>query len=316
MKVRVSYGTAIAMGLVNARMMAKPTTAYLMTYWPGRCRNDCAFCAQARSSKADWEKLSRVTWPVFELDEVLEALPKGSFSRVCLQTIDYPDLVEDVLTLISELERAGLPISISITPVDDNVLEEFRERSVDYIGVGLDVASKRLFGKLKRGLYSWEAMWDFTERAVRTFGRGRVFVHLIVGLGETDREIVETMVQAYEMGAEVSLFAFTPIKGTPLESGRSPSLERYRRLQIARYLVEKGYSMETFAFDGDELKGFTISQDELLRILPTSVFATHGCPACNRPYYNERPKKEPYNFPFPPNRGYFEEYITRLLGSR
>lgn len=315
MRVRVSYGTAIAMGLVRGKMMARPTTAYLMTYWPGRCRNDCAFCAQAKSSRANWEKLSRVTWPAFELEEVIEALPKGGFSRICLQTVDYPGLVEDVLNLLSELGQVGLPVSLSITPVDDGALDEFKERGVDYIGIGLDVASERLFGELKKGLYSWEAMWDFVERAVRIFGWGRAFVHLIVGLGETDRELVETMARAYEMGAEVSLFAFTPIKGTVLESRRPPSLERYRRLQIARHLLEKGYSLETFVFEGDELKGFGIPREELLRILPPSVFTTHGCPACNRPYYNERPKKEPYNFPFPPDRSYLEEFITRLSGS-
>jgi len=177
MKVRVSYGTAIAMGLVRAKMMARPTTAYLMTYWPGRCRNDCAFCAQARSSNADWERLSRITWPPFELEEVLEALPGGGFSRVCLQTVDYPGLVEDVITLLSELKSVDLPVSLSITPVEDDALREFRRLGVDYVGIGLDAASERLFAELKRGLYSWGEMWDFTERVLDTFGRGRAFVH-------------------------------------------------------------------------------------------------------------------------------------------
>jgi len=316
MRVRVSYGTAIAMGLVRAKMMARPTTAYLMTYWPGRCMNDCAFCAQARSSNADWERLSRITWPPFELDEVLEAFPGGGFSRVCLQTVDYPGLVEDVITLLSELKSVDLPVSLSITPVEDDALREFRRLGVDYVGIGLDAASERLFAELKRGLYSWGEMWDFTERVLDTFGRGRAFVHLIAGLGETDRELVEAMERAYSMGADVSLFAFTPIKGTALEYRKPPSLERYRRLQIARHLLEKGYSTETFIFDGDELVGFDFSPGELLEIVPPSVFATHGCPACNRPYYNERPKREPYNFPFSPDKKYIEEYITRLSGSR
>jgi biotin synthase-related radical SAM superfamily protein len=69
--VRVSYGTAIAMGLIKARMLVRPTTAYLMTYWPGHCRNNCAFCAQARDSRADLERLSRVTWPAFDVEDVV-----------------------------------------------------------------------------------------------------------------------------------------------------------------------------------------------------------------------------------------------------
>ncbi len=315
MKVRVSYGTAIAMGLIRAKMLARPTTAYLMTHWPGRCRNNCAFCVQARDSKADLEKLSRVTWPAFELDRVIEALPDGKFARICLQTIDYPGMVGDVLDLLRELRPLGLPVSVSITPVDREILEEFKSLGVDYIGVGLDVASERLYPVIKDSLYSWDDMWAFTSDVLDVFGPGRAFVHLIVGLGETDREMVETMAELYGMNAEVSLFAFTPVKGTRLENARSPSLERYRRIQLARYLLGAGLaSLEDFTFDNDgNLTGFGIPKEELVELVPPEVFATHGCPGCNRPYYNERPRKEPYNFPMKPEKGYVKSVLDSIL---
>lgn len=315
MKVRVSYGTAIAMGLIRAKMLARPTTAYLMTHWPGRCRNNCAFCVQARDSKADLEKLSRVTWPAFELDRVIEALPDGNFARICLQTIDYPGMVDDVLNLLRELQPPGLPVSVSITPVDREILEEFKSLGVDYIGVGLDVASERVYPVIKDSLYSWDDMWAFTSDVIDVFGPGRAFVHLIVGLGETDREMVETIGRVYRMNAEVSLFAFTPVKGTRLENARSPSLERYRRIQLARYLLEAGLaSPEDFTFDNDgNLTGFGIPKEELVELVPPEVFATHGCPGCNRPYYNERPRKEPYNFPMKPEKGYVKSVLDSIL---
>jgi len=109
--IRASYGTAIAMGLIRAKLLARPTTAYLMTYWPGRCSNDCAFCAQARSSRADLEKLSRVVWPAFRLEDVVGGLKRGNFARICLQTIDYPGMIEDVfgiLDVFSGLNLYGL----------------------------------------------------------------------------------------------------------------------------------------------------------------------------------------------------------------
>lgn len=309
--VRVSYGTAIAMGLIRAKLLARPTTAYLMTYWTGHCRNNCAFCAQARESRADIERLSRVTWPAFEVERVVEALPKGGFSRICLQTIDYPGMVGDVLELLAYLEPLKLPVSVSITPVSRETLEAFRSLGVDYIGVGLDAASERVYGAVKDSLYSWEDMWKFTEEVLDVFGPRKALVHLIVGLGETDRELVETMSRAYSMGAEISLFAFTPIKGTKMENRAPPSLSRYRRIQVARYLLEKGIlSEEDFEFDDHgNLHGFGMDMEELADVLPPTVFMTHGCPGCNRPYYNERPRKEPYNFPKIPER----EYVIRIL---
>lgn len=296
--VRVSYGTAIVMGLIRAKLLARPTTAYLMTYWPGRCSNDCAFCVQARSSRADLEKLSRVVWPAFGLEDVLEGLKRGgNFARICLQTIDYPGMVEDVFDLLGAFSDLNLPISVSITPVDSETLERFKELGVDYIGVGLDVASERLFKEIKPDL-SWEEVWDFAGRVIRVFGNGSALIHVIVGMGETDRELVETFIRAREIGADVSIFAFTPVKRTRLEKLKPPSLERYRKIQLAKYLVSIGKE-DAIVFDGDSIKGFALSEDEVKKI-PSTVFMTHGCPGCNRPYYNERPGKEPYNYPFAP----------------
>ncbi|NJE76390.1 radical SAM protein [Thermococcus sp. ES12] len=313
MLVRVSYGTAIAMGLIRARMLARPTTAYLMTYHEGRCRNNCAFCPQARESRADLKKLSRITWPAFEVEEVVEALPSGRFARICLQTVDYPGLVSDVVELLDLFQPLGLPVSVSITPVGRDVLEEFKSRGVDYIGVGLDVASERLYPEIKDSLYSWGEMWRFTEDVIGVFGEGRALVHLIIGLGETDREAVETIWRAYSMGAWVSLFAFTPIRGTRLENSKPPSVERYRRIQLAHYLIKEGLAEPgDFEFDGNgSLVGFGLGRYELAELVPPEAFATHGCPGCNRPYYNERPKKEPYNFPESPGR----DYVRRVLDS-
>ncbi len=297
--IRVSYGTAIAMGLIRAKLPVKPTTAYLMTYWHGRCSNDCAFCAQSRSSSADLARLSRVIWPVFRLEEVIDAIRRGNFARICLQTIDYPGMVEDVVSLLRCFSKADLPVSISITPVDSGTLLTMKSLGVDYVGIGLDVASERLFRDIKPD-FSWAELWKFAQRVVEIFGRGRAVVHVIVGLGETDRELVETFLRARKIGAEVSLFAFTPVKGTRLETLKPPSISRYRKIQLAKYLVEIERE-DAIVFKGDSIGGFALSREEISRI-PPAVFMTRGCPGCNRPYYNERPGKEPYNYPYPPKK--------------
>ncbi|ALM75070.1 radical SAM protein [Thermococcus barophilus] len=311
MFIRVSYGTAIAMGLIKAKMLARPTTAYLMIYHNGRCINNCAFCPQARESRADLKKLSRVTWPVFDLKTVLEKLKNGKFARICLQTVDYEGLEEDVLTLLGAFYSLNLPISVSITPVDRRYLQKFRELGVDYIGVGLDVASERLYNEIKESLYSWDEMWRFTKDVIEIFGEKKAFVHLIIGLGETDKEALEAIQKAYDIGAEVSLFAFTPIKGTKLENLKPPGLNRYRKIQIGHYLIKNEIKrVEEFKFDDKgNVLSFGISKEDLMKVLQEIAVMTHGCPGCNRPYYNERPSNEPYNFPVKPK----EEYLIKLI---
>lgn len=314
MKIRASYGTAVVLGLKKGKMFAKPTTAYFMTYYEGRCLNNCAFCVQARESRADVEKLSRITWPAFELDEVVEKLKSSKFARICLQTIDYPNLREDVLKILKAFYPLGLPVSLSITPVDKKSLRDFQRLGVDYIGVGIDAASERVYNKVKDSMYSWEDMWRFVDEVIDVFGKGKAFVHLIFGLGESEEEFLQAVQKVYDSKAKVSIFAFTPIKGTILENKAPPDPNRYRLMQIGVYLIENKIArVEEFRFESGMLVDFGLSKEELLKVLDESAFMTHGCPGCNRPYYNEKPSKEPYNFPVRPEKKQFERLLGRLF---
>ncbi len=61
----MSLGSAPACWVLPrvVRMDAPPTTAYQML--GERCSRNCAFCTQARESRADAGALSRVSWPAF-----------------------------------------------------------------------------------------------------------------------------------------------------------------------------------------------------------------------------------------------------------
>ena len=77
-RIRVSLGTAIVLGLLDGKLDAQPTTAYLMTYKVGKCTANCGFCPQAEGSKSSTELLSRVTWPTFPTPNVLAALSNAA----------------------------------------------------------------------------------------------------------------------------------------------------------------------------------------------------------------------------------------------
>ena len=71
-KIRVSIGSASVLGLnVSIKLKDPPTTCYLMTYKKGHCSANCGYCPQARSSDSSTEKLSRVSWPIFLLKDVI-----------------------------------------------------------------------------------------------------------------------------------------------------------------------------------------------------------------------------------------------------
>jgi len=292
--IRLSYGTAVKMGLKKGKMLAEPTTAYIMV--GDKCESNCSFCAQRRGARKEGY-LSRVLWLSYPGD-VLKNL-KG-FSRVCFQTLDYPQVVEDVLKLLKILP-SNIPVSVSIVPIGKEDMRRLKEGGVQIISIALDAANKNVFEKTKGyfvgNRFTWESHWKALREAKEVFEE--VNTHIIVGLGESDENIYTTLLKLREMGITVGLFAYTPI----FEKNSSmPSLGRYRAIQLTKYLLDKGY-MDFLDMRNGKIEKLYIPKSEKRGILRGIPFLTSGCPGCNRPFYNERPGGEIYNYPALPVQG-------------
>ncbi len=307
-KIRVSLGSAIVLGLIKGMISAKPTTAYLLTYRPGKCTANCAFCPQAKSSNGRADMLSRVIWPVFNLKDVVDgvknAFEAGRIRRVCIQALNYPRVQDDLLFISRLIHSASnVPISISCQPLKYEEMVKLREAGVERVSIALDAATEEIFSKVKgeliAGPYKWNHHLNALRKAVEVFGRGKVTTHLIVGLGESEREMVSMIQKCVDMGVYPSLFAFTPIPGTKMANHPRPPIPKYRRLQIAHYLITHGIKRyEDMKFKNDQIVDFGIPAEKLEQIVSSGKpFMTSGCPGCNRPYYNESPKGPIYNYP-------------------
>ena len=304
-RVRVSIGTAAVLGLVNMRLSTPPTTAYIMTYTEGSCIANCSFCAQARENEAKRDLLSRVIWPDYPLDDVIEGFraPKlDVLERICIQVINYPGFIEDTLYLTFTLKETGLPLSLDICPVSEVDLVKFKDAGIQRISIPLDAATPEIFNKIKgrdvNGPYRWETHIKTLKTAVKVFGEGYVGTNLIVGLGETEREVAELIQSNLEMGVRTILFAFTPLPHTRLEDLSQPEVDSYRRIQVVRYFMTNGLiSLKDIEFD-EEGRVQKINDVDLFKELRDGeAFRTTGCPGCNRPFYNERPSGPFFNYP-------------------
>jgi biotin synthase-related radical SAM superfamily protein len=308
-RVRVSTGSAIAIDLLKGRLDAKPTTVYLLMCRKEKCSANCGFCPQARASKGRADRLSRVTWPAFPTEKVVEGIKDtvkaGTMKRVCIQTLNYPEAFDDVLLLVKEIKsHVVVPVSVSCKPLKPEKMKTLADAGVNRISIALDAATEKIFDKVKGrnigGPYSWEKQHEALREAVNVFGEGSVSTHLIVGPGETEGELCQTIQWCVDSGVYPGLFAFTPIAGTALEDNPPPSLSSYRRAQVAHYsLTHRKVRLENMEFDKDgKITSFGISKEMLLEVIETGEpFITSGCPGCNRPYYNERPGGPLYNYP-------------------
>jgi len=308
-QIRVSIGSAIVLGLLEGKLDAEPTTVYLMTYKTGKCTANCGFCPQARNSRSKTELLSRVTWPAFPTKNVLKRIGNsaehGRIRRVCIQALNYPDVFTHLVALVTAIRQpANIPVSVSCQPLNSGNTRRLAEAGAERIGVAIDAATEKLFNEVKGssagGPYTWESQFTQLREALQVFGKGKVSTHLIIGLGETENDAVNLIQRCVDMGILPALFAFTPVRGTALERKPQPLIEVYRRVQLARYLIVNGRARsEDMHFDGVGcLTDYGVEREMLTWIVETGKpFLTSGCPNCNRPFYNEKPRGPIYNYP-------------------
>jgi len=312
--VRVAFGTGILLDLWEGQLAAAPTTAHFLTYHEGRCSANCKFCPQARESTADPRMLSRVVWPRCELEDVLAALKKhhSRFKRICIQAVNYPSVVDDLCEFVAKVKGVcDLSISVSCQPLAASDVERLAAAGAERVSIALDVATPKLFERIKGGGYTWERHLRALENARAIFNDG-ITTHLIVGLGESELEMVQTIQFLHDKGITIGLFAFTPIAGTPLAGRPRPNVMSYRRIQLARHLIVNGLSrVDGMKFDGDKILDFGVVGDVLRKTIDSGEpFRTSGCPDCNRPFYNESPRGPIYNYPWKPT----PKEITAIRG--
>lgn len=300
--IGVSAGTAAVVGLQHLRQNDKPTTAYLML--GEHCVYDCTFCTQARHSRARAHFLSRIVWPPYPSYRVIQAVAnsfaQGEIVRCCFQVTVYPGYLQHTLRLIEQLHSlSGIPISASIVASGLDEIQALLECGAECVTLALDAACERVYRKTKGD--DWPSRLNLLRRATERFP-GRIGTHLIVGLGETEREMCSTLQEMVDRGVMIGLFSFTPVPGTAWADRVPPPLSSYRRIQVARYLLATGVCrVEHWRFSPTgQIMSYGLHPVKLRELLADGqAFETAGCPGCNRPYYNERPGKTVYNYPRP-----------------
>lgn len=335
-QIRLSIGSAIVLGLRSYRAEILPTTCYLMTYTDAQCQGHCTFCPQGTHASSEInqenyqqrvsdpkikrslrqpqkELLSRIQWPIFDFKEFIEALNRvqkkaigPKFTRVCIQVLNYPQMIIDLKSILQAIHiiEPKLPISAAIPPIPKDLMIQLKALGLERIGIALDACTPELFNKIKghlvNGPYSWDGHWKALRDALEIYGPGFVTTHFIMGLGETEEELINRIQQVTVAGIQPGIFCFTPIRGTPMENHPRPPIITFRRIQLARMLLLQNLrNFDRFIFHNGLLSKIRgLSSSELSNIIKnTSAFKTAGCPNCNRPYYTSSPGQEMDGFP-------------------
>jgi len=332
--LRMSLAAAMTLGFEGGKFhrSAKLTCLNLLLTYRDGCRASCAYCGLSRARTGDegHKSFIRVKWPTYSLDQVLDGIEEKRrlLHRICISMVTHPRSFEDSLYLVRRIgERSELPISVLLSPTVMRLenLSALKGAGAERVGIALDAANQQLFEMLRgRGVdgpHRWDRYWEFFQRAVGVFGRGMAGIHLIVGLGEQEMEMARLFQEIRDEGGRTHLFSFYPEGGSALEGRPQAPAPSFRRLQMARWLIDEGV-VRYEKFSGDilgRIMSFGLDTRELEKHIRRGVpFITSGCPdakgnvACNRPYGDSPPGDDIRSFPFKPDRGDLEKIRLEL----
>ncbi|MFH1422244.1 MAG: radical SAM protein [Planctomycetota bacterium] len=327
--LRISLSSAMWLDLKNGlfwRGAKSPCVNLLVTYDEG-CYANCSYCGLARKRPGKWAKKSfiHVGWNKYLTTELIKRVAEREkiVKRACISMITNKRCVGDTIEILSEFRKSSsvkLSVLLSPTVITKSDIEAMKNAGADKVGIAVDAATPKLFKKFRgeevSGPHVWEVYWERVEEAVSVFGKGNVGVHLIVGIGETEHEMCAILQKVHDVGAETHLFSFLAEPESAMAEVPQPQLGHYRRMQLARYIIDNNISsLSKFEFSQEgRLENFGIPQDKLDEVINSCTpFETSGCTgadgavACNRPFANTI-IPEVRNFPFKPN----EEDIEKI----
>ncbi len=332
--VRISMASAYALRFRSGRFTRDFDFGginLLLNYDEG-CMSDCGYCGLARSRAGTYTDKSfiRVEWPLVNTDELIDRMARfeDKLTRLCISMVTHGHAYRDTCEITRRIaERVSTPLSILVAPPTLTLerLEEFKRLGVDMIGIGLDAVTEDLFRSIRtdvpKGGLKWTKYWEIVQEARAVFGPWKVNVHTLVGLGETDADMVELFCMLRDKQIFSYLFCFNPEPDSRMAEDPKSPITRWRRVQLARHLVEEsGYGMDDFTFDDDgNLVDMGPDTTTVTAAIDTGIpFMTNGCPGengepgCTRPYGSYRPSEPFRDFPFQPNEDDLAEVRDQL----
>src|SRR5210317_1417250 len=330
--VQMSTAAAITLGVTTGRMYRCSCTRclnLLLTY-PEGCRANCAYCGLARHREAERDyadrNFIRVDWPAVPMDVIIDKVAadgeNSPFHRMCISMITHPRSDADTVAVLKKwtdrIDPGTIPVSILSNPttMGRQDVQNLKDLGADIFTVALDAATPELFdrtrGKGVQSPHKWDKYWEVLLDARDIFGPEKFGVHIIVGMGETEHDVLQLVQRIVDLGGHNHMFCFFPEEGSLMDHLPATPRDQWRRVQLGRYLIDyRDVRLDHMKFDDrGRVVDFGLPGGELDDIINSGLpFRTSGCPgkfqddisACDRPY-GDSPPSDIASFPFQPEK--------------
>ena len=211
------------------------------------CKVGCKFCpCSIRQEKTH-----------YSLDSIYEDINNAqgkSFSNVGITTSIPPhlspdDVADEMIFIVKKIrEKLGsqIPLGVSTKIPTKEKLILLKEAGADEIRLNIEIPNTELAMKMM----PQKPLNDILESikiACQVFGTGKVSSNIVIGLGESDDDVLCHIEILAKMGAIATLYPYDPIEAcdSDIKALKRPTAERLLRLAIGHKKILDKHCLDT-----------------------------------------------------------------------
>lgn len=226
--------------LVERILAHAPEQLFLLLYKD--CSSHCIFCPLTYTSNN-----SHYTWPEIQhkiLQNISNGIKSISFTTSCPPNKTQDELVYEISNVAfktRELVGEDIPLGASLKTPSKKQLLHLKEAGISEVRLNLETYNTKLAQRLMPNK-ELNKILQSIEDAVNIYGKEKVSSNIIIGLGESDDDILDGVSKLSEMGALSTLYPYDPIECLNMQF-RRPSFERIYKLALEQKRILQKYNL-------------------------------------------------------------------------
>lgn len=212
------------------------------------CKIGCKFCPYQFATPKPKVTIETILEEFYRLGNSCKAI---GFTSGIPKGLSEDEVTLEIIELCQQLRAklgSELPIGASPKQPSRENLLKLKEAGVTELRLNLEIFNSDL-AKILMPQKDYEYTLHSISEAVSIFGRGKVSSNLIVGIGESDKDIVDGITALAERGAIATLYPYDSVAECDRQLSKlvkhfgRPSAERLLRLAVEHQRILAEYAL-------------------------------------------------------------------------
>ncbi len=245
-------------------LLHAPEQAFVNIY--DECIFDCKFCATPRLGVRKGKERT----PQKCVDMILKAAENEDFKSVAVTSGVRGSIEEtnrDILEVVRKVRESLKDVDIGVETYISNTsqIDDFKRAGATEIKINIETFDRVIFSRVCPDL-DYDLIMASLKHAVEVFGKGKVMSNIIIGLGESDEDVLKALEHFAKMGV-------------------TPVIRTLRANEFNKQVLTEALGHEVEAVTPERMLKLASKEKEILGKygLTTATFETmcHKCGCCD-----------------------------------